>query len=175
MAREWEPLGGQFAVVPLLALAMSSCSGSAEDTHSSPGVDGYCSAERGWQNRCPGTNANEPPCGTYGAACLERIFRPDGLTKMTECAQKLACDANIDDCGEDLISPDPLPSATAFSSECQARLTACEGQLEDQFFCFDLSAHTEAYIAVFRACLNEPCTSIRGCEDQGKFASFCAM
>jgi hypothetical protein len=94
---------------------------------------------------------------------------------MRECADRLACDAGIHHCNEQIVLPDPLPSATAFASECQARQAACAGQVGEQnFFCFDLSASTDEHIAVFRACLTEPCASIRSCHDRGKFDAFCA-
>jgi hypothetical protein len=128
----------------------------------------YCSAETRWKERCsqeicPGSGSvcpagstcpsmPDPPCDvanlfceTYGEPCLSRIYRPEALAAITA-----------------KLSPPP-PAAVAFSKACTERKTACESQItsDAEFFCFDLSAMTDDYIAIFQTCLSKPCTTIR--------------
>ena len=109
------------------------------------------------------------------AACLERIFRPEALVQMKQCELTLACDGGREHCAENITFSNPLPSALAFQTECEARQTECVGQVSEGFFCFDLSANTDEYVSIYRDCLAETCNAIRGCMDRGKFDSFCAM
>jgi len=162
------------------------------------GGAGHCNAESAWRERCKNEtcsptvtvcptdapcpspeprpcNVSNLICDTPGMdACLERVFRPEALAQMRQCELDLACDGGREHCIENVTLPDSLPSAKEFETACQARVVECVGQTNEPFGCAVFSAMTDEWIALWRACLDEPCGSIRGCQEGGKLDAFCA-
>lgn len=190
-----------WAAGSVVVLWFAGCGGTASNgTGSSPAT--YCEAEAAWRDRCkdqqcgtstfvcpvdascpppqPSTcNVNNLTCDAPGAeACLARVFRPEALLQLRDCELALACNGDKEHCLEVVSLPNPLPEAAAFAAGCERKQRDCEGQYtggDRNFFCFDLSAMTADYVAIYQQCLEGDCNSIRGCMDGGKFDAFCAM
>jgi hypothetical protein len=166
----------RLVLVAVVLLPFAGCGGTATNgSGSTPGsAQAYCDAELAWRDRCNASNVN---CDVYGVECFARVYRPEALAQMRDCELQHPCSGGKEHCIEEASLPTPLASGAEFKTACEAKQLECEGQIvgDNAFFCFDLSPNTDEYVAVMRSCLDEACSAIRGCMDQGKLDAFCAM
>ena len=124
------------------------------------------------------------PYGVALGACLcsSCVLRNSFAGSFFTCASDLPCegDSGIADCYEGALGQSPPEKeATAYESECIARLDACEGDFldgwgedPDRFKCEGAIGMREALAAALRPCLDENCRDVKSCAD-GAILALC--
>jgi hypothetical protein len=156
----------------LLALACApACGGNATEAGGNAGsgdpktggvsIEKYLHANCDWQKSCGhGTGA----CTPQAAYQTDPVFLPRVIDEMANCQATLACTANDDVCGDDILGREATAATGARKDALEACSTALSGCSLGTLECLPLGIMTDGALPPFTACFaQKDCTTLQSC------------